>query len=295
MTKNVCNELKVSYYRNIASNPLILNYIRFVNSVKKQQFENQISEIRESLDKDTRRKLKRKLPSICPAALIAGTRRNQKIVKPTGIISVDIDNIPGPEILKNHITRNDFVFSAFISPSQFGLKVLFRIPADEETFLHSYLSIEEYFKRNYNIEIDKACKDITRLMFVSSDSDIYYNPESKIYTGKIKPKIPKSSLVTPSQSLAHTNNVELLIANIELHRIDITAHYFDWLKISYALISAFGNNGLNYFLKISQFHPGFDRMKAAKQFNNCLRTGSRSVSISSLFSIAKDYGISFKH
>ena len=73
--------------------------------------------------------------------------------------------------------------------------------------------------------------------------------------------------------------------------MDITAKYNDWLSICFGLTDQFGEDGRDYFHRISRFHPEYDIEKSNKQFDNCLKSNRSGITIKTFFKIAKDHGI----
>lgn len=99
---------------------------------------------------------------------------------------VDIDKLETIELIKSQLKSDRHVISVWTSPSGNGLKALFNVEYanplnDEEIWvLHEYCAfpqIENYLSTNYGIQVDRTGADITRLCFVSSDSDIHLKRE----------------------------------------------------------------------------------------------------------------------
>lgn len=66
----------------------------------------------------------------------------------------------------------------FISPSNNGLKVVAKSCSDVNKHLSYFRFYEDYFKTNFNIQIDKTCKNISRTCFLSYDKEVFYkNPD----------------------------------------------------------------------------------------------------------------------
>jgi len=87
------------------------------------------------------------------------------------------------------------------------------------------------------------------------------------------------------------SDVEIIISRIEESKIDITASYNDWLNIGFAFADEFGENGRNYFHKISQFYPDYSEKNANNQFNECLKSNGKGINIKTFYFIAKQAGI----
>ncbi len=286
----------VSYFRNIADRePLEIDIARFLRAIERGQFKDYISSIRLARTKDERTKLKKKLPCITTSATFYNGHDLKNFNQLSNLISIDIDNLKEPEALKISLKNDKYVFSCFTSPSGNGLKVIIKISTTPEQFINSFLSLENYFRTYYQVDIDKSCKDLTRLMFISSDEKIYINYDSQIYEHKYYSIKPHVEIPEYFKFISSNHIIEALLLKIEINRIDITSNYADWLKIAYALVSEFGINGMGYFHRFSQFYKGYNSEQCSKQFESCYKSGSRSITIKSLYDLTKQYGISFKN
>ena len=61
----------------------------------------------------------------------------------------------------------------FRSPTGTGLKILFKVKADAESHKASFLAVKAHIRELANCDIDDACKDVTRLCFVSYDPSLW--------------------------------------------------------------------------------------------------------------------------
>ena len=110
-------------------------------------------------------------------------RKTADLIKPSGLICIDIDHIKCdiPE-LKQRIIYDRVIDAQliFTSPSGDGLKIV--LPYDLEVFPifeDIFKEAEKYFLQNFDIQIDKACKNIDRACFICHDPYVYINPEIK--------------------------------------------------------------------------------------------------------------------
>ena len=98
-----------------------------------------------------------------------------------------------------------------------------------------------------------------------------------------------------NSSLSTKDAVEALTILIEAQAIDITASYFDWLRIGFALADEFGLDGESFFHRLSAFYPNYSEDEASQQYAKCLQSASPSgkarTTIATLFYIAAQHGI----
>ena len=139
-----------------------------------------VKSIRKEKNKTERNELKKLLPAVCFSGVF--TKRNDlSISEHSGIICLDFDGYPKQKDLlqdKEALCKDKFVFSAFISPSGNGLKVLIKIPADKENHVNYFNSLDKHFKSQY---FDKVVKNISRVCYESYDPLIYVNENSSIW------------------------------------------------------------------------------------------------------------------
>ena len=182
------------FYRDVT---VILNRIKEGASSTKDI----VKRIRQEKDKSERNEIKQLLPAIC----FSGTftkRTDSSLVEHSGLICLDFDGYQKQKELlqdKETLSKNKYVYAVFISPSGNGLKVLVKIPADQDNHTNYFKSLEKYFNSPY---FDKTSKNISRVCYESYDPLIHINANSSIWDtieepeyievsrGRDKPTIP---------------------------------------------------------------------------------------------------------
>ena len=74
--------------------------------------------------------------------------------------------------------------------------------------------------------------------------------------------------------------------------MDITGDYATWRDIGFALSDQLGENGRDYYHRISRFYPGYTEQECDQQYDRCMRAHGTGVTIKTFFQAAKDAGIS---
>lgn len=160
-----------------------------LNSIRTNIYEKRIGNIRRLLKNNniqSYRAKKKQLPAYIFTGIAFGNRYKFDISGYTSLIVVDIDKLENIELVKSQLKSDCHVISVWMSPSGNGLKALFHVeyssPVKEEDtwVLHEHCAfpqIENYLLTKYNIQVDRTGADITRLCFVSSDSDIHLKRE----------------------------------------------------------------------------------------------------------------------
>lgn len=116
------------------------------------------------------------------------TYRNDKsCTAHSGLVAIDIDHLPPDELVRYRdlITANRYTHILFRSPRGDGLKVIIRIPPSIEDHKSHLAAIGQQYRQHAPKYYDHF-DDLSRLCFVSYDPDIYYNPDSEVFTAKAR-------------------------------------------------------------------------------------------------------------
>lgn len=107
-----------------------------------------------------------------------------------------------------------------------------------------------------------------------------------------EPKPSPRPQKAPQTGITPSDDVETVTQRIEAAGIDITADYGDWVNLGFALTEEYGENGRDYFHRLSRFYPDYDEAECDRQYDKCLRSHGTGVTIRTFFQLAKDHGIS---
>lgn len=86
-----------------------------------------------------------------------------------------------------------------------------------------------------------------------------------------------------------------VVQEIEANGIDIAPDYEMWVNVGFALADGLGEQGRDFFHKISRLHPDYTPATTDKQFTNCLNGRGSGVTIASFFHYAAQAGIVLHH
>jgi len=164
-------------------------------------------------------KLKRMLLAFTICAWFDGGRTMAYIGGYNFLSVLDIDKQSGEKLLqiKARVCECTFTYACFISPSGQGLKVIVRVGTPMKDHKKTFLSLQAFYQMLTGVEIDPSGKDVTRLCFVSVDEDLYFNPDSEIYTpveyreedsDEIKELGPAPSRVVPAGRPEEPDTIE---------------------------------------------------------------------------------------
>ena len=174
--------MEITIFKDIkdTAQPFYRDVDTIIERIREGSSREIVESIRGEKDKEIRNKLKQSLPAICFSGKF--TKRNDSsIIKHSGIMCLDFDGYETNELLleqKELLSEDKYTYSVFISPSGLGLKVLVKIPAEEENHKNFFNSLEKYYNSEY---FDKTCKNLSRVCYESYDPLIYVNEQSSTF------------------------------------------------------------------------------------------------------------------
>jgi hypothetical protein len=272
--------MKVSYFSSVktVTPSFDCDLLIIFEMTKNGTYKSISSKIRKVKNKQERQKLK---AEIAPGFTPSGTftiRNSNNLVKHSGGIALDIDDVENLSELKDKICKNKYTLACFVSISGNGLCVIIKIPPSKH--LESFYALEEYFFNTYGISIDPSCKDVTRFRFVSDDPDLYHNPNSLVF------EEVKKEVVLPKQiKYLHTHNKFERILN-EI-KTDISSDYQIWVQLGFAIISEYGEAGRDYFHRISSLSSKYSFMECDSKYTSLLKSKGTGVTIATFYYYAK--------
>lgn len=167
-----------------------LDYI--YNSIRnpKPEIQNLIRRLRIVRDMDTKcyAQLKRELPYLVCGTFNPPFRKNENFAY-TEYFFVDIDHIEAKGMVMSQvrmqIQADNRVLMSFLSPSEDGLKVLFKFKErcyDAGIYSLFYKAFVKQFSQQYGLEqvLDAKTCDVSRACFISMDSEAYYNSNAEL-------------------------------------------------------------------------------------------------------------------
>jgi len=144
-------------------------------------FKETIQEIRTTVDETNKSSLKKTLPAVTISGQFSISRTLNDLINHSGFIHIDFDKVENLDKYMQLLRKDPFSFSVFLSPSGNGIKVLVKISDNKYEHSKCFKSLEKYYQKEYDLNIDPQCKDITRAMFLSYDPDIFINENSEVF------------------------------------------------------------------------------------------------------------------
>ena len=166
----------ITIFKNIFSKEP--NYISVEVALKRIQegkSKKIVEEIRNTIDKEKANKIKLNLPSVCFSGKFGSDRTDVQLLKHSGFIVLDFDNIFELREKQTEIISNPFIYACWVSPSGNGLKALVKI-ANGAKHREHFQALQEVFP-----EIDRSGINVSRVCYESYDTEIYINEKAEVF------------------------------------------------------------------------------------------------------------------
>ena len=204
----------VSIFKNF--NEVVENakIIEVLNDIKTGKYINVITYLRKSLAEskmEAYERAKKSLPAFTPSASFKGGRKLEFVTAYTQIVVLDIDKLSKEQLTnaKALAQETPYTYAAFISPSGNGLKIFVRVNSSQENHKEAFIALQKFYEDFLGLPIDKSGKDVTRLCFVSYDTDLYLNENATVYpvisTEDLTPYIEQSKEVVQENTTIASN------------------------------------------------------------------------------------------
>lgn len=281
-------DIDVNYFNDIKdTEPKTLNLkgLLFGNNSKRNN--ELVEKIRKASDKKESQELKQGLLNFAINCRFKGRRGANNVSEKTGLIYIDIDFKDNtdiiddiPNILKS--IQNIVFYKKSCSGKGYQAIIPYFKSLD---FTKVWYSIEADFKE-LGIVIDSATKDISRVTFYSYDPDYYYNPNAELYIKTLdKTKEEKIKIKSVSnckqnrfnKNLTNSEYIKKLIAYLDANNLSLdNDDYSAWEKICLAIISEFGESGIDIFKRLSLNSDKYDEDDTEKFYTEHLSRYSES-------------------
>ena len=177
------------YYTNYndsldGSNNRTVEVQKVLEQIKKGFWKKQIEDIQYQVNSGNTKQaneLKLKLPAFTISATYKGKRKKENVESYSGLLHLDYDKLDNVQDIKSKIISNPYTYAAFVSPSGKGLKVLVKCDNDLSAHTYAFNALRSYYDSFLEVESDKSVKDVLRLCFVSYDSDMYLDKNSRVF------------------------------------------------------------------------------------------------------------------
>ena len=207
MSEVVNKQLMVSVYKEFKYNLGERTLIDVLHEIKSDKYQSEIKSIRYAVhkgDEKTADEIKSSLNGFTMSGTFGTSRTKANLISYSQIIGLDFDHIPVIELdtLVTLINDCKYTFASFISPSGEGIKVFIKINSNAKQHATAYNQVATFYKNLSGYDFDAKCKDITRLCFVSYDTETYINEVATIF------EVQEEAIPLPKVEKVETTNFE---------------------------------------------------------------------------------------
>jgi len=273
------------------------------------------------------KELKLSLPAVAFAATYNSQRKSGNEKRYNKLCVIDIDDLSLEDITdyRSRLSKDNHIIASWTSPSGRGIKGIVgfdfgdtEVIPSNQNMLHriGFLTVEEYFKKEYNLSIDESGKDMTRLCFLSYDNSIdisdtfvrFTIEKNKIDAEEREISLSKKSVLSPKESIylhepkwenpqnrnssSDRDKMRKIIKYLDKRRLSITYSYDEWYRVSFAISNAFTYSlGLKYFLSLSAMDSDkFDKEKCKRMLEYAYGNANGKISFGTIVYYAQCLG-----
>lgn len=290
--------------------------VNLLDLVTTPHFKDKILEYRALTNLSEKKLKKMNLPAYTPSGTFSA-RKASSLLTPTNVICIDIDGKDNPSMpntveIKRIIRRMPFIWYCGDSVGGDGVFCLIKY---ENHRLHKlyFKALDNEFKKS-GIVIDTHCSDISRLRFISYDSDPILNLDAVVFTSTCnddeisdnayqfiseskKQMDIKESILMQNYLIndnrrygSHRHLIESIMHKIVSNEIDITSDYKDWFTIGCIINMMYGKSGRMLFHKVSQYYPDYIEAETDRLYNSIVAHGYLKR-YDCMLTIARKYGV----
>jgi uncharacterized protein Smg (DUF494 family) len=258
------------------------HFVEYIQDIKDGIFYTEVMAYRNAKTEET----KRRLTAVTPSGKFKKQGKDG-LETHSGIICIDIDakDNEGVDVLA--IRQDEYLYALHQSTGGQGFAAYYRIEGDRH--LDAFYALEKRLADKFHIIVDPACKDVSRLRFVSFDPNAYIaNKQVPLF----KTYLPKAKAAPVPKFYPHgEHDVEHILQQIEAKRIDLTDSYADWVKIGFAIASKYQDLGADLFHRVSRMSPKYNPESCDRKYKQLCQSKQNQVSFASFMWLAKNAGI----
>ena len=189
-----------SFYRNVrVKENVVMHISEFVTRIRNGKWKNEVSSYRQLMrdgKSEEAGRVKSNLPAILVAGVCEGGHTKANFRKFSGELVIDVDGCDDrAKELLDLLKAQPWVRAGWISVSGNGFKVVVR--ADAETPYEfeklAYPQVAARVQELIGFPVDKQCKDLTRMCYVSWDEDAFLNEDCETFPWRENASVPADS------------------------------------------------------------------------------------------------------
>ena len=240
--------------------------------------------------------LKQTLPCITGSGIISDGRADKNLKHHNGYIVLDIDEKENLHLKKEYFSQlKKKVFRKFSEICYAGHSVggvgYYLIIGIENPNRHKeyFEYLASWFRYSEDINIDKTCKNLSRLRYYSVDDNPHINENATILKENVLNKIAVPTVAR--RVVASGNNMVELVEKIEASRISIAPSYDEYLKLAIVFYNEQGEDGRGLYHRVCSQDPKYNSRDCDKQFTEVSKRNYTQCSKGTLVHLMKKYNV----
>jgi hypothetical protein len=281
--------MPISHYKNIHdSQDTDIELASFLEGVQSGKWQDIVFDVRNAPTKEIKDLKKKSAPLVTISGSFSA-RKDDALRQHSNFIAIDIDNLEDAQATKERIGADPYLYACFLSIGGNGLCLIIKM--DGTRHLDAFNGIAAYLYNEYQLIVDQSGKNVSRARFVSYDPFMLLNTKSATF----KKYLPKKKEQKHPKVMVIKTDFDSMIKQMDEKGINLCEDYSDWVRICYALIQEFQEQGREYFHALSSHSSKYNSLDCDSQFDACLKnhseTKSKKSTISSIYYHAKQNGI----
>ncbi len=316
ITTNEIDNINIGIYKNAKSTKRI-DIVRLIDFLLPVQnhIKDTIMFLREIKDEKRQKEYKmNNLLGVTISALLGENRTTSNIIQYNNLMCIDVDEEDNRELFANYdiedikkiVFELDFVYCVCLSCRGKGFYFIVPIPDSKDIGIY-YTSM--YYKlKKYGINIDKHCKDVTRIRFGSYDENLLLKRDCEIEVfdeiseeliNEKKEELEKANrIILNKKCQSHDEQIKYLKRTIDYlikKGFDTGKHWDGWATVG-KYLKTLGEDGRIMFHKLSatsSAYKGYDDVENNwKRFHVC---GSEDEAFGKFYAMVRNiYGADWR-
>jgi hypothetical protein len=260
----------ISHYKNIHdSQDTDIELASFLEGVQTGKWQDIVFDVRNAPTKEIKDLKKKSAPLVTISGSFSA-RKDDALRKHSNFIAIDIDNLDDASETKKRIGEDPYIYAGFLSIGGNGLCLIVKI--DGTRHLDAFNGIAAYLYNEYQLIVDQSGKNVSRARFVSYDPFMLLNMKSATF----KKYLPKKKEQKHPKVMVIKTDFDAMIKQMDDKSINLCEDYSEWIRICYALVSEFQEQGREYFHTLSSHSSKYNSLDCDAQFDACLKNHSET-------------------
>ncbi len=301
MLESTNSAYRFSLFKNLISEKpdIIIDINDVYNIIKSGFLKNEIENLRKANNQQTFRELKEVSLQAVTISGIFYQRNNNDLVKHSGLIQIDLNNIDIDDHLFKDICNDTFTYLAFKNADGNAINIIIKIKPSINTHSSQFFALKNYYNKHFKFDLNTEDIEVSKAMLLSYDPNIYINPYADIFdTLESSYELKENEKQTKNNNLhivysknEEENKVADIIRQLTAKRIDLLDSDDKKLEIGLSIVNTLGENGRKYYHKLSQITPKYNAKETDTFYSDLIQNNKNHITLATFIHYAKEAGI----